>query len=272
VTGRRYTCLAARPPGYPERMPELPDVDGFRRVLAAHTGAKIRRVDVLDAGVLHGIGARRFDDALRGRAFTTPRRHGKWLVAPLDRDGVLLLHFGMTGELRWETDVERHPHDRVAFVLEKGELRFRDMRKLQGIRLVRDEREVLAGVGRDAMDVGRDDLAGMLTRRQVKATLTDQSKIGGIGNLLADEILWRARINPRRQGGHLSTEDTRRLHARLRSVLSQAIPAGRVPPRKSWLTGRRDEPSGSCPRCGTTLARGRVGGRGTVWCPKCQSR
>jgi formamidopyrimidine-DNA glycosylase len=254
-------------------MPELPDVEGFRRVLAAHTRAKIGRVDVLDAQVLRGVSGRRLDDALRGHHFTTPRRHGKFLVGPLDGGSAVLFHFGMTGELRWARDGDRHPHDRVVFVLPGGELRFRDMRKLQGIRFAADDdavARILDDVGPDAMEVGRERFAELLTRRQVKATLTDQSVIGGIGNLLADEILWRARIHPRRKGSDLSTEDVRWLHARMRTVLDAAIPTGRVPPRKSWLTGRRDEPAGSCPRCGTTLRHGRAGGRGTVWCPSCQ--
>lgn len=98
----------------------------------------------------------------------------------------------------------------------------------------------------------------------------DQEVIAGLGNLLADEILWRARIHPRQSTADLSDAACRRLHARMRTVLRQAIPTGRVPPRKSWLTGRRDEPSGSCPRCGSSLSHGRAGGRRTVWCPSCQ--
>src|ERR671930_631480 len=97
-------------------MPELPDVEGFRRVLAAHAvGRPIRRVDVRDAGVLRGVSPRRLSDALRGRRFGTPQRHGKWLVTPIERTGAaVLLHFGMTGALHW-ADPEQEPHrlDRV---------------------------------------------------------------------------------------------------------------------------------------------------------------
>ena len=254
-------------------MPELPDVEGFRRVLAAHTRAAIRDVDVLDAQLLRGIGAERFAEAVRGHHFEPPRRHGKFLIGPLDGCAFVLLHFGMTGELVWVRDEDRHRHDRVVFVFEGGELRFRDMRKLQGVRYAAGDAalaRLLAGVGPDALDVGREQFGALLGRGRIKSRLTDQSALGGLGNLLADEILWRARINPRRTGRQLSTQDVATLHTRMRSVLRQAIPTGRVPPRKSWLTGRRDEPSGSCPRCGTTLRHDRIGGRGTVWCPKCQ--
>ena len=129
-------------------MPELPDVEGFRRVLSEHAvGSRIERVEVLDAGVLRGVSVRSLRDSLRGRRFGTPRRHGKWLIAPLldsrskasrssDAPAVML-HFGMTGALEWarqhddDPAQERHRHDRVVFGLPSGELRYRDMRKLR---------------------------------------------------------------------------------------------------------------------------------------------
>ncbi|HEY0454673.1 Fpg/Nei family DNA glycosylase [Actinophytocola sp.] len=256
-------------------MPELPDVEGFRRVLATHAGDEVRDVEVLDAQVLRGVSTQRLGERVRGHRLGEPRRHGKWLIAPLSGGPTLLLHFGMTGTLVWSEEDGREPHDRVVFVLPGGELRFRDQRKLQGIHLADDASAVdriLTGVGPDATAVTRADLAELLgaRRRQVKAVLTDQSLLSGLGNLLADEILWRARINPRRQASSLTDAEIGRLHARMRSVIRQAVPTGRVPPRKSWLTGRRDDPAGTCPRCGTPLSRGRAGGRGTVWCPRCQ--
>jgi formamidopyrimidine-DNA glycosylase len=258
-------------------VPELPDVEGFRRVLAEHaTGRRVERVVVLDPGVLRGVAPRRFAQRLRGRRFGEPSRHGKWLIVPM-RDGpVLLAHFGMTGSLVWASDgSERHRHDRVVFVLPHGELRYRDMRKLQGLRLAADDgevEEVLADLGPDAATVSREQtrvlLAGM--RRQVKAALMDQSVFAGLGNLLADEILWHARINPRRICTDLSDDDLAQVHRSMRSVVRRSVRDERVPPRSSWLTGHRDDRPGSCPRCGAPLAHGRVGGRGTAWCPRCQ--
>jgi formamidopyrimidine-DNA glycosylase len=257
-------------------VPELPDVEGFRRVLAAHAvGRPIQRVDVLDAGILRDVTARRLSDTLRGRRFGQPRRHGKWLITPTGND-TMLLHFGMTGSLYWaDPGQDRHRHDRVTFTFSDGELRYRDLRKLQGLRLVDDQRELkaaLADVGPDAMEVSRRALGELLggRRGQVKAALVDQSGIAGIGNLLADEVLWRARIHPRTPCVHLGSNDFGRLHTAMGRVLRQSIKDGRVPPRKSWLTGRRDDPSGSCPRCGTTLAHGRINSRATTWCPTCQ--
>jgi formamidopyrimidine-DNA glycosylase len=257
-------------------MPELPDVEGFRRVLADHAvGARIERVDVSDAGVLRGVTASELDAALRDQRFSEPDRHGKWLIAGTSGPTVLM-HFGMTGGLRWvNRGAPAERFDRVSFVTPVGDLRFADMRKLQGITLAHDDdevRSVIGALGPDALSVRPAEFARLLQARRggIKAVLIDQKVIAGLGNLLADEILWRARINPRRPARDLSDTDQRALHAQMRRVLRACLAASRVPPRPSWLTGVRDEPAARCPRCGTPLRRDTIGGRTTLWCPKCQ--
>lgn len=242
-------------------------------------GRRVERVVVRDAQVIRGTSGRAFDRTLRGKRFQSPTRHGKWLIAPLSRSGspAVLMHFGMTGSLHWtRTNADIHRHDRVIFRLEGGELHYRDMRKLTGLRLARSEKDVdrvLGELGPDALEVSREDFraAVCLKRRKLKALLTDQTVIAGLGNLLVDELLWRARVRPQRSASDLSQAECDRVRARMRSVLRAAIPTGRVPPRRSWLTGRRDDADARCPRCDRRLARDRVGGRTTVWCPDCQS-
>lgn len=259
-------------------MPELPDVEGFGRVLAEHALSEpVRDVEVLDEQVLRGVEPRHLRESVKGHRFGRPSRHGKWLVVPVQQGKpTLLLHFGMTGSLQWaQRDEPRHRHDRVVFTFPDGELRYRDMRKLTGIHLARDDSErraALADLGPDAASVSRQELADVLAgvRRRLKPALVDQSLIAGLGNLLVDEILWRARLNPRLSTETLRPADVTRLHARMTTVLKQSMSEGRVPPRASWLTGRRDEPQGSCPRCGTPLRHARLDGRSTVWCPNCQ--
>lgn len=264
-------------------MPELPDVEGFRRVLRRAAGKPIERVEVLDAGVLRGVDAGEVREALIGATFAAPNRHGKWLIAPLRArrrhradEPSLVFHFGMTGSLTWvDGDAERHPHDRVVIGSGTRELRYRDLRKLQGIRLVPDDdgvSELLHDLGPDATEVDAAELGERLGRRQrqLKPALMDQTVVAGLGNLLADEILWRARIDPRRGTRDLSEADRRRLHRTMATVLRQSIRAGRVPGRPGWLTGHRDDRDGVCPRCGTPLRRTRLGGRTTTWCPHCQ--
>jgi formamidopyrimidine-DNA glycosylase len=256
-------------------MPELPDVEGFRRVLAGHIGEPIRAVRVYGPGVLRGVSARRLSETLCGRRFEDPRRHGKWLVAPLGGP-VLILHFGMTGSLSWHAPGRpRHRHDRVVWSLAEGELRYRDMRKLQGVRLADSGAQVermLDELGPDALEVSRERFGELLAcrRGRLKAALTDQAVIAGLGNLLADEICWRGHISPLRAAKDLDEADRRTLYQAMRRVLRASIKAERVPPRDSWLTGARDKPDGTCPRCGAALSSRRVSGRRTVWCHHCQ--
>jgi formamidopyrimidine-DNA glycosylase len=257
-------------------VPELPDVEGFRRVLAEHAaGRRVTSVVVHDAGVLRGTSPRALSDALRGRRLEKPGRHGKWLVAPADGP-VLMLHFGMTGALTWHRPGDPADRfDRIDFHFDTGELRFADMRKLQGVRLAADDHEVaevLADLGPDALEVGEQAFADLLARRRgrLKSVLTDQSVLAGLGNLLADEVTWQGRLNPFRPAAELSDAERRRLFVALRRTLRDSVRAGRVPTTGGWLTGVRDEPGAGCPRCGTPLVRRRLSGRGTVWCPHCQ--
>src|SRR4051812_24635685 len=120
-------------------MPELPDVEGFRRYLARHAkGRSIERVEVLDPEIVRNRRPQALGRALKHNRFGMPERHGKWLIAPV-ADVELLLHFGMTGELRWSDDRDgRHLHDRVVFVCDGGELRYNNMRRFGGIWLARD--------------------------------------------------------------------------------------------------------------------------------------
>ncbi|WP_369272042.1 Fpg/Nei family DNA glycosylase [Streptomyces sp. R11] len=260
-------------------MPELPDVESFRNVLqSCAKGRIIRRVDVRDPGVLHGVSARRLRDSLEGRRVTGAERHGKWLLA---RTGgpTLALHFGMTGLLLCaHPDDAAEPHDRVLLTVARDhQLRYRDQRKLQGLWLADDDSDVvrlLRDQGPDALTVDREEFEDVLAshRGRVKSVLIDQSALAGLGNLLADEILWRARLRPNTPANALAEPERRRLYTEMRRTLRPAVTAGRVPPRPTWLTGRRDDPDPHCPRCGTPLRRTRVAGRTTVWCPGCQGK
>ncbi len=257
-------------------MPELSDVEGFRRYFARYAaGRRIESVAVADPALLRNATPQALGRVLRGRRFDQPGRHGKWLIAPAG-DAAVLLHFGMTGLLAWSgRRTERHRHDRVVFVLRGGELRYRNMRRFGGVWLARSERqrdELLGSLGPDAMDLDREGLRELLRRRRggAKSALMDQTVIAGLGNLLSDEILWRARVHPRRAIGQLSGRRLSRLHAEMRKVLVEANRHARVPGKRGWLTGARDRRDARCPRCGAGLRRGTVAGRTTVWCPRCQ--
>lgn len=256
-------------------MPELPEVETERRFFREHaTGRTIRRVVVTDPTILRNASPPDLDRALRGRRFEEPRRHGKWLLGPAGGP-VLLLHFGMTGDLVWSGDEpERHRHDRLILELDRGELGYRNMRKLGGAWLAHDEDEVADVIGRlgpDALDVSRREFLERLARRRggVKAVLIDQRFVAGVGNLIADEALWQARIHPKRRVEDLGADKRDDLYRVMRRVLRAWVAGrGHGPP---WLVHVRGEPGARCPRCRTPLARITVGGRTTYLCPTCQS-
>jgi formamidopyrimidine-DNA glycosylase len=256
-------------------VPELPDVEHFRRTLADFgSGHVIREVLVTDPGILRNADPVQVDRAMRDRRLEDPERRGKWLIAQTDGPA-LLLHFGMTGDLLWGSDaIGRHRHDRVILVLDAGELRYRNMRKLGGawLALSSEDVEALLGhLGRDALHLGRKDFLELLGRRRgrIKVALMDQTFIAGVGNLLADEILWRARVHPAKRIEDLSAEERRTLFRELRAVLRSTVDRYPGGYHSRWMSAR-GRPEARCPRCGTELARTAVGGRTTYFCPRCQ--
>jgi formamidopyrimidine-DNA glycosylase len=258
-------------------MPELPDVEAYRRFLHRHaTGRTIRRVVVTDPGILRRISPASLDGALRNHRFEEPTRHGKWLIAPTTGP-LVLFHFGMTGDLSWADEAQgRHRHDRVIFELDGGELRYRNMRKLGGLWLAHDDEEVRLATGElgpDALQVDLRRFRALLSRRRgtIKPLLMNQRIIAGVGNLIADEALWQARVHPARRVEELTGDEVRRLHGKLRHVLRIAVERfDYVPALRGWLTHVRGRPDAACPRCGTRLGRSVVGGRTTYSCPRCQ--
>jgi formamidopyrimidine-DNA glycosylase len=256
-------------------VPELPDVQGFRRELAGPLpGRRIRQVKVHDPGILRNTSPATLGRRLAGHRFRAPGRAGKWLILPTDGP-TLLVHSGMTGHPYYAASgAEAKKYERLAVSLDR-ELRYTDLRKLRGVWLAADDDEiaqVMGPQGPDALGLGLRAFRELLSGRrgQLKPTLMDQSVIAGLGNLLTDEICWRARMHPHRSVADLDAGELKRLHVAMTRVLRTAARHGRVPGLARWLTGVRDEPDPSCPRCGTRLAHGRIGGRTSMWCPRCQ--
>jgi len=259
-------------------VPELPDVEQFRGFFEEHaTGRTVRDVWA-DPTILRSGTPRAYADALRGRRFDVPDRLGKWMIAPTDGP-FLAFHFGMTGDLVSSGDEpDRHRHDRLVLAFtDATELRYRNMRKLGGVWLAHDADElstILGRLGPDALTVPGRTLLARLGRRRgsVKAALMDQTLVAGVGNILADEILWQARLHPLRPVPTLTDEERAVLVRTLHRVLREAVRRYDYVERKpSWLASVRGRPDARCPRCGTPLARTVVGGRTTWFCPACQT-
>jgi formamidopyrimidine-DNA glycosylase len=263
-------------------MPELPDVEVFRRYLDATALHKtVESVTVREEGVLEGVSAQTLRDALTGRSLAETRRHGKYLLARLepDRDGRdwLVMHFGMTGYLEYFKDQDQDPrHDRVRLDLDNGyHLAFVSQRKL-GRMLLKDSPEALVrdkDLGPDAMDLDREGFKQALagTRSMVKSAFMRQERMAGVGNVYTDEILFQAGVHPKARSTDLDNDVLDELYRTMRHVLQTAADRKADPEAMpdSWLLPRREE-GASCPRCKGGLQKLRVNGRATYVCPSCQ--
>ena len=255
-------------------MPELLEVEYYRRLAERVVGRRIAAVHAPDAWYLRGgLTAGVLTPLLRGAVVLRTGRRGKLLLLELDRDAVLGLRFGMTGRLvvdgvaaidKLEYSTARRDPRWERFALRfagGGDLVMIDPRRLGGVELDPS----LDALGPDAASIGPAGLGAALSGAvALKARLLDQGRLAGLGNLLVDEILWRAHLDPTRAAGGLDPAERRRLHRVLRRTLAELDAKGGS--HTGDLFVARDRAAG-CPRCGRPLARDTVGGRTTVWCP-----
>ncbi len=263
---------------YRRAVPELPEVEAYRSLAEAVVGRRIAVVEAPDAWYLKGgADASTVEHALIGRTVVAARRIGKRLLLDLDGGTVLGLRFGMTGRLLvdgvagvdgllYSSNRDERGWDRFVVGFDGGgEMRMRDPRRLGGVELDPDE----SVLGVDARSVGLAALRAALAASPValKARLMDQRRIAGVGNLIADEALWRAGLDPRRPAGSLDDPEVRRLARHLRATIADLIDRGGS--HTGDLLPHR-HPGGRCPRDGEPLARATVGGRTTWWCGRHQ--
>ena len=205
-----------------------------------------------------------FVRSLEGQRFEQPSRHGKWMLAGT-RGPTLLIHFGMTGRLRWEArESAALRFDRVDLCLEDGRLVFQDQRNLSGLWLAVDPdevRQVIGDLGPDAFGLTAQELGERFAGpRMIKALLMDQSVLAGLGNMLSDEVLWRARIHPSRRSNDLEPDEVQALTRSLHRVLTDSVKAGEIPREPTWLASQRSQANPRCPRCRTGLRTNRIAG------------
>jgi len=257
-------------------MPELPDVEVFRRYLEATSlHQEIKGLEVDDGRVIRGSLAE-LERSLRGKKLSAARRHGKHLFAAAD-GGWLELHFGMTGSLDYHRDAaDDPPYSHAVIRFANGfRLAFVDRRKLGHLGWVPDLEAYLEeeDLGPDALSLDREGFRRLAEGRrgQVKCWLMDQSALAGLGNVYSDEVLFQAGIPPRRPVAELSGQDLDALFDALHRVADSAIEAGVDPGRMpdDFLVPRR-QPGAACPRCGTPLEDRKVCGRTSYRCPRCQ--
>ncbi|CDR06200.1 bifunctional DNA-formamidopyrimidine glycosylase/DNA-(apurinic or apyrimidinic site) lyase [Streptomyces iranensis] len=284
-------------------MPELPEVEVVRRGLERWvSGRTVAEVQVLHPRAVrrHLGGAEDFAARLRGRRAGTVRRRGKYLWLPFDDDAPVesvLAHLGMSGQLLVqpaEAPDEKHLRIRVRFADEAGtELRFVDQRTFGGLSLhdtvpgdLEGLPDAIAHIARDPLDPVFDEAAFHLALRRrrttIKRALLDQSLISGVGNIYADEALWRARLHYDRPTATLTRPRAAELLDHVREVMTAALAVGGTSFDSLYVNvngesgyfersldayGREDEP---CRRCGTAMRRRPWMNRSSYFCPRCQ--
>ena len=276
-------------------MPELPEVETVRRGLARHlVGRRIHSVRVYhDRAVRRHLGgADDFQALLADRSVADVRRRGKYLWWVLDGGDAVLAHLGMSGQFRVGAPLDtRHPHLRIRFTFhdDGADLDFLDQRTFGGMTFAPGGAELpaaIAHIARDPLDPAfrADDAVAAVRRRHtgIKRALLDQTVVSGVGNIYADEALWRARMHYERATDRLTRAQARTVLTAATEVMSDALTAGGTSfdalyvdvngesgyfDRSLNVYGREDLP---CPRCGTPIRRAAFMNRSSYYCPRCQ--
>lgn len=268
-------------------MPELPEVESVLRCLrdtpVPLLGRTVVSVNILRENVVTGD-HQQFITALQGSIFKEIQRYGKYLFFRFENScaikfGWMMLHLRMTGKLFLvKVNEARLQHTRLSLLLDEGlALRFDDPRAFGRVQLVQSPEEITDRLGSDGLCLDQNNLLERLSKqkRQLKPLLLDQNFVAGIGNIYADEILFRAKLHPCNRVNQLDTKEKKLLCRTIPEVLQQAVQlkganidgvfeAGSFPVA---VYGRAKQP---CIICATTIQREKLAGRGTYFCPVCQ--
>jgi formamidopyrimidine-DNA glycosylase len=264
-------------------LPELPEVETVTRSIAPLVGRRIVTAEFRGLLVLRGADPQRLAASLEGRKVAGVRRYGKFILVALEGAGYLVIHLGMTGRLLLGGEPGKHTH--AILTLDRGVLLYDDSRQFGCFQYSADFPARVAKLGPEPLDVSLADFIAALRRRKtrIKALLLNQTFLRGLGNIYADEALFRAGLHPLASSSRIRGERARRLHEAIGAVLSEAIEAGGssisdyvdAEGRKGFfqLSHRVYQRTGEpCMNCGTPIRRVLVAQRSSHFCPKCQKR
>lgn len=258
-------------------MPELPDVEIFKQYVDATSLHKtIERVEVRHAKILKGVAPGALRRSLEGRAFQRTRRHGKYLLVQVEGCPWLVLHFGMTGYLRYFKEDEDLAHERVLWRFADGfHLAFICQRMLGGVSLAEAAESFIRAkkLGPDAAALDLESFRKILQgkRGAIKALLMNQRRLAGLGNVYSDEILFQSGIHPQTGVPQLTGPQIEKIYKNLLKVIEVAIACRAEPARfpADYLLPRRRR-KGQCPRTHGPLEHRKISGRTAYFCPRCQ--
>ena len=263
-------------------MPELAEVEYFRKKWNPGVGQKIASIHLQsDKRVFRGTSPTLLARKIRGRTLRSSHAHGKQMLFRFGSDAWLGLHLGMTGRLLTASSLHRpSSHDHLVLRTTSHSLIFRDPRLFGRVRFAVSPRAPTWWSQLPPPILSPKFTASYLrkicarrARAPLKALLLMQQFFPGIGNWMADEILWQTLLCPRTPPGLLNSKSISLLHTRLRQICRTSlrlIGQDYSNPPRTWLYRHRWRSGGSCPRCHRRLSRATVGGRTTCWCPTCQ--
>ena len=261
-------------------MPELPEVETVVRTLRpAIIGRRILNAEFRQLRVLRGSPHETMK-ALAGRRIKSIERHGKFIAIRLDR-GYLVVHLGMTGKLLVNAEPTRYTH--AIFTLDQGMLHYDDQRQFGRIEYGDQLPDRVAALGPEPLEITLPDFTARVRARKspIKAVLLNQAVVRGVGNIYADEALFRAGVHPKRAAASLGKDRIARIYTAMREVLAEAIESrGSSVSNYVDADGRKGSfqlahrvyrcTGKPCTRCGTAIKRIVLAQRGTHFCPKCQ--
>jgi len=272
-------------------MPELPEVETVKETLKRQIlGKRIDKVDVRCERIVRGIPVSEFTHDLSGHVILDITRQGKYIFFHCDGI-VMVVHLRMEGKFFLKPDTDPYEkHEHVIFVFsDHTTLRYHDVRKFGTMELMSPGTEQLAkgvdklGLEPFATGFGKDYLKPLVqkSKRPIKSILLDQTVVAGLGNIYVDEVLFRAKLDPKRPGTSISDHDLEQIAVFSKQVLAKAIELGGSTIRSYvsslGVTGRFQNElkvhtmvGKPCPVCGTVIEKTKVGGRGTYYCPHCQ--
>jgi formamidopyrimidine-DNA glycosylase len=264
-------------------VPELPEVETVARSIAPLVGRRIVAAEFRCPRVLRGGDPDHMAERLAGRRIAGVKRYGKFLVVSLERGGFLTIHLGMTGKLLLGGEPGKHTH--AILTLDRGVLLYDDSRQFGRLLYSEEFPRRIEKLGPEPLEVSFDDFAAALLRRntRIKSLLLNQDFLRGIGNIYADEALFRAGIHPLAIARRIRGDRARRLHDAIVAVLSEAIEAGGssisdyvdAQGRKGFFQFQHrvyQHTGDPCVNCGAAIRRIVVTQRSSHFCPKCQKR
>lgn len=259
-------------------MPELPDVEIYRKTAEKARNKKIKKVTSFDTS-FDRVHEKDVEKYFKDKKITKTQRRGKHLFLNSSGNAVIIMHFGMTGDLQYISDNDELPNYTKLELLfdDNDKLAYISKRKLGFVEVTDNLNKFIEEneIGKDAYDLSKQEFMDLLKSKKsmIKPALMNQSVTAGIGNVYSDEILYQCGFHPKTKISDLDDEDWEKLYQKMEEVMRTAIDRNAQPSQlpEGYLTRYRKEGE-KCPKCDGTIKKMKISGRGMYYCPTCQKK